>query len=192
MTQLALLAEATSKTTANKPAKTFDENINRFVRNLEELEPGERARLKRSAGKSLAEATSAIGLFYRVLPYSVPRYQDEMYFLVATLYAIRYREQEIMKSTNNFGASLRLARDNDPDKNKGLDRRVEILLDSEQPEQLAYRLRQAVRLLKARDVPINWHQLLQDLLRWERYGHYVQQNWSRSYFVGTVTDDEEE
>lgn len=192
MTQLALMTEITVETNKTKPPKPMDENIIGFVRNLGKLDAGERGQFKRSAGKSLAEATSAIGLFYRILPPTVPHYHDheEMYFLVAALYAIRYRADETLKPIGNFGASLRQARQKDEDKNKGLNRRVEILLDSEQTEQLAYRLRHAVQLLKSQNISINWLQLLQDLLQWQR-GRFVQKRWAKSYFVGSEPEAED-
>jgi len=159
---------------------SFDERINKFVEQLDKLDPGEKARLKRSAGKTLAEANNAIGLFYKLLPYNVWRGNEENYFLIATLYPLADASEDV----GNFGDSLRRARSSKPDDNKGLDRRVEILLDSEADEQLAYRLRQAVRFLKSRNKPVHWHWLLHDLLRWNRHGRYVQRRWAHSYFVG--------
>lgn len=191
MTQLTLLPEVAAETTKTKPQRTFDENIISFVRNLEKLSTGERSRFKRSAGKTLAEATSEIGLFYRILPPAVPHSHEEMYFLVATLYAVRYRDEEVLKPIGNFGASLRQARQKDEEKNKGLNRRVEVLLDSDQTEQLAYRLRHAVHLLKSHNASINWPRLLHDLLRWQ-YGRSVQKQWARSYFINTDQEEEDE
>ena len=62
--------------------------ITAFIRKLERLEPGDRARLKRSAGKYLHESRD-IGLFYSTLPAGVPEYQEQKYFLLATLYSNR-------------------------------------------------------------------------------------------------------
>jgi len=157
------------------PKNEPDPRIAEFVTKLDALDAGDKAKLKRDAGKPITEAQS-IGLFYRLLPYGLRRESDEeKYFIVATLYPLG-------KSGNvgNFGASLREAR-NDKNK-KGLDRRVEILLDADS-EQLRFRLRQAVKFLKSNEVPINWQTLLEDLLRWNPTNRFVQKEWARAYFA---------
>jgi len=157
------------------PEREPDPKVKSFLERLAKLNTGDKARLKRDAGKPLAEAQS-IGVFYRLLPYGLRRESDEeRYFIVATLFPLG-------KSGNvgNFGASLRLAR-NDKNK-KGLDRRVEILLDADF-EQLRFRLRQAVKFLNSNEVPINWQTLLEDLLRWNPTNRFVQKEWARAYFA---------
>lgn len=155
------------------PKREPDPKVEKFLQNLSALDAGGKARLKRDAGKPLAEAQS-LGLFYRLLPYGLSAAQEEIYFLVATLYPLADGG-----SKGNFGASLRRARD--LKNHKGLDRRVEILLDSD-ATQLPFRLRQAVRFLKSRQVAVNWQKLLEDLLRWNYLNHTVQKQWARAYF----------
>lgn len=150
-----------------------DQKVERFLQNLSALNAGGKAKLKRDAGKSIAEAQS-LGLFYRLLPHGVSEAQEEIYFLLATLYPMAESG-----GSGNFGSSLRCARNRDPKNHKGLDRRVEILLDSD-TTQLPFRLRQAVRFLKSNDVPVNWQKLLRDLTRWR--WHYTQKEWARAYF----------
>jgi CRISPR system Cascade subunit CasB len=157
------------------PQLELDEKVEKFLQNLSALDAGGKARLKRDAGKPLAEAQS-LGLFYRLLPYGLSATQEEIFFLLATLYPLADEEDN-----GNFGDSLRSARDLDPKKNKGLDRRVEVLLDSNMA-QLSFRLRQAVRLLKSKQVAVNWRQLLDDLLRWNYVNRAVQKRWARAYF----------
>jgi CRISPR system Cascade subunit CasB len=149
--------------------------ITAFFERLERLDPGGRARLKRSAGKSLAESRDVLGLFYSVLPPGVPAYHEEIYFLVATLYPMADGGGK-----GDLGASLRHAQDS---KNtKGLDRRVGILLDADEV-QLPFRLRQAIRFLKSKQARVNWPRLLEDLLRWNYARRPVQRRWARSYFA---------
>jgi CRISPR system Cascade subunit CasB len=154
---------------------TVDPRCARFCEHLSQLGPGERAQLKRNAGRTLAESRYTMGLFFGLLPTNVPQHQEETYFLVATLYPLA-------ESGNacNLGESLREARDTK--NHRGLDRRVEILLDAD-AGQLPFRLRQAVRLLYSKRVPVNWPRLLQDLLAWDHPKHYVQENWARAYFA---------
>jgi len=150
-----------------------------FIEALGRLDTGARARLKRNAGLTLAEARDVLGIFYRLLPYTVPRVQHDDYFLVATLYPLaawsgRHRD---------LGATLRAARS---DTNaKGIDRRVEALLDAED-EQLRFRLRQAIRFAQSNRVTVNWPQVLHDVLRWNHPARFVQQRWAESYFAVTL------
>jgi CRISPR type I-E-associated protein CasB/Cse2 len=152
----------------------FSEQVCSFFERLERLDPGERARFKRYAGKQLAESRSVLGLFYRILPPDVPSYQHEAFFLAATLYPLADGGAE-----GNFGESLRRAK---AVKNaKGLDRRMEVLLNADET-QLPFRLRQAIRFLQSCRVRVNWPALLQDLLSWSHPKHMVQRRWAQSYF----------
>ena len=147
-----------------------------FIEKLATLEAGERARLKRCAGQTLAESREN-ALFYRLLPKGVPEYREEIYFLVATLYPMAENTTD-----GDFGDSLRNARD---EKNHtGIDRRVQALLDADE-SQLSFRLRQAVHYLYSRPErgKVNWQKLLEDLHGWDSQEHYVQRRWARNYFA---------
>ena len=146
-----------------------------FIERLAKLDTGERARLKRCSGQTLNEARET-ALFYSILPNGVPQHRENTYFLVATLYAM----VESTAAERNFGASLRQAQS--PKNRKGLDRRMQILLDSDE-KQLPFRLRQAVHYLKSQQVKINWQRLLEDLLWWSSENRSVQRRWARSYFA---------
>ncbi len=153
-----------------------------FCNRLQALEPSERARLKRNAGKTLAEASQgALGLFYRLLPPAVPPFQEETYFLVATLYHLADDG-----GAGDLGSALRRARREA--NRKGLDRRVETLLDADET-QLAFRLRQVAHYLQSQRVQVNWALVLDDLLQWTHPQRYVQQRWARSYFAGPQRPD---
>ena len=148
--------------------------IQLFIEKLGRLEAGERARMKRNAGRTLAESRNALGLFYRLLPPSVSEYQQETYFLVATLYPLAEGGAH-----GNLGDSLRRARQ--VQNTAGLDRRIEILLDADS-SQLPFRLRQAIHFLQSNSVRVNWPQLMTDLLLWNTPSRSVQQRWARAYF----------
>ncbi|MGQ9502992.1 MAG: type I-E CRISPR-associated protein Cse2/CasB [Anaerolineae bacterium] len=158
---------------------TYGPQTRKFVERLAGLDAGERARLKRSAGKSLAEARdAALALFYRLLPPGVPKDQEEIYFLIATLYPLAEAGTQ-----GNLGDALR--RVGSLLQNRAsLDRRVQILLDTDST-QLPFRLRQAVHYLASQRVPVNWAQLLEDLLCWNHPRRFVQREWARAYFVGS-------
>jgi CRISPR system Cascade subunit CasB len=150
-----------------------DPKVTYFINRLERLDPGGKAKLKRSAGEILGEARE-IAFFYSLLPGGVQEKQEETYFLAATLFPLAESG-----GSGDLGASLRRAR---TDKNaKGLDRRVQALLDADEA-QLPYRLRRAIFFLRSNRVCVNWAHLLQDLLQWDSSTRFVQRQWARSYF----------
>ena len=151
-----------------------DPKIIEFINKLKNLDAGDRARFKRNSGRTLSESKGVLGIFYRLLPYGVSQYQAEFYFLVATLFPLCDAG-----GSGDFGTALKRARD--PKNNKGLDRRIEILLDAE-GSQLAFHLRQAVNYLHSKRVSINWVSLLEDLVQWSHPDRFVQQRWARSYY----------
>lgn len=161
-----------------------DERIAIFINRLGTLETGEKARLKRDAGKTITEAQN-MGLFYRILReiYGLSPAQEEMYFLVATLYPLA----DNSNSVGNFGAVLhriRAAKQRSNEPTKSLDRRIEVLLDAD-ISQLPFRLRQAVKLLISteKEVYINWQKLLEDLLKWNWPSRSIQKEWAHEYFA---------
>jgi len=146
-----------------------------FIANLQRLDAGDRARLTHSAGRPLNEATQCLGLFYRLLPYGgVAPTQEPIYWLVAAMFPLADATGK-----GSFGDALCRARS--PRYRKGLDRRVEALLDSDSA-QLPHRLAQVVRFLHSQRVPVNWRSLLEDLLQWEHPNRFVQKKWARAYF----------
>ena len=151
-----------------------DPKVKTFLERLVRLDAGDKAKLKRDAGKTISEAQS-IGLFYRLLPYGLNAAQEDPCFLTATLYPMAGGG-----AAGNLGASLRRARD--PKNHKGLDRRIEILLDADKT-QLPFRLRQAIQFLKSKRVSVNWQRLLEDLQRWNRPSRIAQKQWARAYFA---------
>lgn len=146
----------------------------KFVDNLKSLNPGEKARLRRSAGLNLVDARRALGAFFRALPPGVPEWEVEQYFLIATLYPLADGG-----GSGNLGSTLR--RTQTAANRRGLDRRMETLLDSDLT-QLPFRLRQAAHLARSSRERINWVCLLEDLLHWDSPYHTVQRRWAEAYF----------
>ena len=145
-----------------------------FCERLAELDAADRARLKRSAGRSLAESGDALGLFYRILPAGLSGASEEIFFMLATLYPLAEPGEG-----GNLGATLRRARSES--NGAGLDRRVQILLDAD-AAQLGFRLRQAIRYAQSQRVAVAWPTLLRDLLYWDHPDRFVQRAWAQSYF----------
>lgn len=161
----------------------FQRQAAEFVAALGRLDAGGRARLKRNAGQTLALARDVHRVFFQALPVTVGERWQEDYFLIATLFPLAVYSAE----AGNLGDTLwrvKMVRGGkDGNHTKGLDRRVEALLDCER-EQLGFRLRQVVRLAAASDQAIDWGQLLLDVINWDDVERRVQVRWARSYFVG--------
>ena len=160
--------------------------VDEFVGKLEALTQrdaarADLARLRRCAGRSLAECPEVFQLFYRLLPYPVhgDDREEERYFLVAMLFALDPRSS----GARDFGASMAAVAGSRGAGREGVDRRMAVLLDAP-ADDLAFRLRQIVALAAAADIGINWRSLLGDLLWWDHPARRVQRRWARSYFGG--------
>lgn len=155
-----------------------------FVQRVRGLDRGELAALKRNAGNTLAQARSA-AWFYRLLDDDARRHDTEIFFLVATLIGLNK-----FNAGGDFGSSMkRLASVMSRD---AVDRRFRILLDAQfdlvegyRPGggELAYRLRQMVKLAAAKEVGVDWPQLLLDLRNWNRPDKRVQRKWAESFYA---------
>lgn len=158
--------------------------VDEFVAKLEALtrrdaSRGDLARLRRCAGRSLAECPEVYQLFYRLLPYVVrgDDREEERYFLVATLFALNPKSS----GARDFGACMAAVADSREAGREGIDRRMAVLLDAP-AEDLAFRLRQLVALADSAEIGIGWRSLLSDILWWSHPARRVQRRWARSYF----------
>lgn len=145
------------------------------------------AKLKRGLGQQPLQSTEAMSVIYAYVREGTPDYLRQVYEIVAPLFALYPTEN----GTGNMGRHFReLCGEeqqfltNDQDKlPANIERRFMRLLASE-PNELADTLRPAILLLKSNDVPVNWHQLLEDLVDW----HFldgrsrVRGKWSRSFW----------
>lgn len=118
---------------------------------------------------------------------------DERVFLMtAALFAFHpksFGNEQTASRHRNLGESLRMLGEamssgtgpelELPD---SLKRRVEAMLGAPRDEVFGH-LRQMVSLLKTKEVPVDWAQLLFDLTRWDRAGRPVQWEWSRAFFA---------
>jgi CRISPR system Cascade subunit CasB len=156
-----------------------------FVEYLEKLreheDRGALAALRRGLGQP---AGSAYEMYRYVVPWlgeqSSPA-QEERYFLVAALFA--YHPQA--GGTGNLGASFARTRTAQGD-DTATERRFTALLTAHR-EDLPFYLRQAISFLRAKDVAVDYHQLLLDLGAWER--GYVQRNWAQAFWGRSATPD---
>jgi CRISPR system Cascade subunit CasB len=178
-----------------------------FMRHLRRnAESGDLARLRRSIAEPGVEVVPLVETFVARMQASYENtWERQMFYLVAGLWASmmsssdlkRFREEpEETTSDENLTtderpaeqgyrrtlghaiAQLYLAKD----QSKSIEQRFVVLLDADE-EQLPYRLRQMVQLLKGdEDIRIHWSELLRDLLAWNREGKPVQQKWARAFY----------
>lgn len=171
-----------------QPDKLANEKA--FIETLSKLDNGQKAALRRNAGNTLAEARN-VNWFYGISSRFAREWDEEAYFLVATLFAF---DKTGGGQAGNFGDTVRKLRTND-----STDRRFNILLDADfDPRtggELSYRLRQMVKwVLSKKDLNsrINWPQLLFDLKRWNHERKYIQKQWARRYYAPDAPQTESE
>lgn len=159
-----------------------------FVSYLERLRDDERhgraamASLRRGLGKEPGEAAEAHRF---VVPWLAPEASQReagRYYLLASLFAWHqgsWHPAPGSRAPTNLGAShARMARSEEGD---SVERRFTSLLNCHE-EDLPKQLRQAVGLLKSKEIAIDWSQLLNDLRNWGRETRQVQLAWARAFW----------
>lgn len=133
------------------------------------------ARLRRGLSRPAGEDVG-------VIPYVQPwlgRDADERLtraaYLVASLFALHPES-----AAGSLGASFR-ALSLKPNQEQGAQRRLVSLLNANF-EELPRRLRQAVTLLRAHDVGLDWPRLLRDILYWRPPRRPVQRRWASDFW----------
>jgi CRISPR system Cascade subunit CasB len=167
--------------------QTFDE---KFISYLEKFVRDENraalAHLRRGLGKDSSTATE-------MFPYisgwtaNLSRRDENAYFLVASLTGLyptnSWKSEE---KFNNLGKSLSFL---NTDESKSIEKRFVALLNSDE-EDLPNHLRQIISLLKSKEKPINWLQLLKDIKNWFHEDRFVQRNWAKGFWGNTSTNTE--
>ena len=151
---------------------------------------GALAALRRGVGKAPGVAMEMHRYVAPFLPKDPARRQEEACYLVAALFAYWHQGESIVAAhpPDNLGASL--ARLKTPDTGPSLEARFTALLKSHR-EDLPVHLRQAVGLLKAKEVPVHWRHLWRDLRHWDHEDGWVQRSWAKSFWgVKTKTETE--
>jgi CRISPR system Cascade subunit CasB len=127
-----------------------------------------------------------------VLPF-IAGEPDEPYYLVAALFAAWHQGKEKMVTAEgNLGKSLLAMvnlEQNREEAEKRIEKRLVALLNCHRDD-LSQHLRQVVSLLKSKEVPINWAQLLHDIRNWNWESRDVQRSWARGFWSMTKTDSD--
>jgi CRISPR system Cascade subunit CasB len=133
------------------------------------------AALRRGLGMLPGEAPD-------MLPYVVPfvnfsGWPESAAYLLASLFGLH----PLHTASGNFGGHIRqMANDANLE---AVERRFNALLRADE-DTLEYPLRQMISLLKSNDIPVNWHQLMRDLLSWndQERRRNVTRRWASSFW----------
>lgn len=159
-----------------------------FARYLEGLHEREDraalAALRRGLGKRPGEAAEMHPYVVPWLPPDAMPGQEETYYLIASLFAWHptgWPAGAHPREATNLGASFaRLAQRAE---SGSLEGRFVALLNCHQ-EDLPAHLRRAVGLLKSKEIPVDWAQLLSDVRSWGWESRSVQLEWARAFWGG--------
>jgi CRISPR system Cascade subunit CasB len=139
------------------------------------------AALRRGLGQPAGAAPEVSRYVQRRLAQDAPRYLEEAYYLIAPLFGLHSSAGGQGDMGNHFAALCEPGED--PPSN--VERRFVGLLAAHSDD-LPDALRQAISLLKAKDIPVNWGSLLDDILDWSHPDDTrrtnVHKRWSRNFW----------
>ncbi len=135
----------------------------------------------------------------RVHKYVVPflskaeRYNDQWYYLIATLFGMHPRHKDPIVHEKNGGRwtevwTVGRAFRELKKKSDNMEARFIALLNAH-PEDVGTHLRHIASLLKNNDVPLDWCRLFKDLCNWDHPDRFVQLQWARDFYAETSNDD---
>ena len=162
-----------------------------FFGRLNSLGNGERAALRRETGVRLQEADSAaLAAFYRCLPSTVSRYDEDKWFAIACFRCLWDAGTDDGEPFEKIVAKLiRQGELSDSTRH-----RVETLLDTQWDADgyMLTKLSRLIKLVKQKSVNANvqFSELLRDLIYWNSDSQYVQRKWAREIFANITTIDE--
>ncbi len=179
---------ATTPPSAPEPRTS---RISDFAANLARLVKAEDraalAALRRGLGKAPGDVASMHPFIVPYLPDLANARDDEAWYLVGSLFGLHPEPWRGDGDSRNrsFGATLRRLRDHKGDAGgPGIDRRMVAVLNAHRDD-VGTHLRQAIGLLRGGETPVDWAQLLRDLLRWDHPDRPAQRQWARDYYRGT-------
>ncbi len=133
------------------------------------------------------------GTYPPAFPYIEHRLKDDdgewkrkVYYLVAGLWAMHWRDRN--SAPGQFFANVCRMLYWDNEQSPSVERHFIALIDADS-EQLPYRLRQMVALLK--DYEIDFNNLSQDLLSWNHPDKFIQIRWAREFYNQSAEKSEE-
>jgi CRISPR system Cascade subunit CasB len=174
-----------SRTERHEPDAAFIHYLRGLV---EREELAALAALRCGLGKEPGTAPEMYPCVVPFLPRQPRAVQEIAYYLVAALFAWHQKDWPSDDRFTNLGASLAQLRweqarerGETPEHGDSTERRFVALLTSTR-EDLPYHLRQMIGLLRTKEVPVNWLQLLFDIQRWDADSRIVQRRWASAFW----------
>jgi len=176
--------------------------ISHLANLVREKDRGALAALRRGLGRPPGSVRAMDRYVLRYLSSDAGEKQENAYYLVAALFAYWHQGKDSLTdgAPVNLGASLwamvKKAADEDtsnrsyPDKWKEAEKRIEkrlVALLNCHRDDLPAHLRHTISLLKSKDIPVNWTQLLWDVQKWHWESRDVQRGWARKFWRGYST-----
>lgn len=168
----------------------------RFIQFLESLvrrgDRGALAALRRVVGRDVGEWTAADRLLLPWLQPGDSARRISAHYVVAGLFALYPDAPSFGEPANATGRSLgaSLRRLADASLGDGTERRLRSLLAAEF-EDVTTHLRSVTPMLRAKRVPVDWRQLLRDLLVWDGERR-VQRRWAIAFWAGRAAREANE
>jgi CRISPR system Cascade subunit CasB len=152
----------------------------RFVDHLQDLagdkNRGALAALRRGLGRAPGEAPEMFPYVVPWLPEHMTFGHEQAFYLTAALFAAHPTKTE----QGNMGDHMAAAISRDFER-AAVERRFVALLGSH-IDDLPDMLRQTVSFLRSKDKPVNYRQLLRDLLGWSNPSRTVQRRWASGFW----------
>jgi len=171
---------------------TWEQGWQEYEARIRKLDRGEKAILKRNIGNLIEESRGCFSLAFRLkegLPLGVkdcaPANRDNILFMMAALCAFHPEGRKY----GTFGEALHVLKM--VTESGSLDMKVTALLDesvTQDPKSFFHRLSQLVRLLKSKEIGLNWAVLMADIAQWDRSDKTVQKKWMRDYVKEVKSD----
>ena len=113
---------------------------------------------------------------------------ESAYYLIAPLYAFHNQPG----GDGNMGDHFRALCEPGEDMPSSIERRFMFLLSSG-PDEINDSLRQAISLLRSKQVPVNWGELLQNIIDWKHPNserrERVQKEWARRFWRSRLPEN---
>lgn len=135
------------------------------------------ANLRRGLGQPPGLAPTVGRYVQPFLTLDDSRKREEAYYLIASLFGLH----PAVAAAGNMGQHFSRLWADEKEPPDNVVRRFTVVLSADWDTLPDY-LRHAVGLLKANDIPVNWEQLLDDVLGWEHPEGKVQLQWSRAFW----------
>ncbi len=164
-----------------------EDTLNSFVRYLLALDEADDraalASLRRGVGQQPGSVLETARIVERRLELGTPPSVRNACYIVGSLFALHH---ESVSSNGDMGKHFRkICGDLKPGDElpRNIERRFMSVLASDKDE-LPDALRQAVSLLKSKDIPVNWFRLAQDVQQWhwDNEREQVCKKWARGFW----------